>query len=354
MNSIISRSSSSKASLVDDNGSMSSVNSSPRLKDIDFTDLLLSVNGACIMRGASGPGPLQAISEDHIEDIHELRLAAMNKGQNESEFYVDHDEIRYRVSVINDLDGIWYAIRKSKSVIPNINSLGFARPVINYLGKLGRRSGLIILAGATGHGKTTTAYSLMNAYLNAFGNIAVTIEDPPEMVLNGPRGKFGHCFQLKLGPDETFGDALHRSMRYTPQYILMGEIRSAHDASQALRASISGHLVVTTIHAGNVIEAINSMLTLTAHGDDSVDFAREQLSSGLAGVIHQRLMNTPGQNGKSKKVLKTQMLFTGDDMGIRSKIADGKTAQLSSDIALQANRIKSDEEPVKLPSLTGG
>lgn len=321
-----------------------------RLADIEFTDLIMSANGACMMRGVDTPenGPLVSVNDDYIEDINDLRLACIQKGQHSNEFHVDHDGVRYRIAVINDLDGTWYAVRKSKTVIPPINTLGFPRPIVTHLAKLASRKGLIILAGATGQGKTTTAYSILNAYLHSFGNIAVTIEDPPEMMLNGPRGKFGHCFQLKLGDDETFGDALERAMRYTPKYILLGEIRRAHDASQALRAAISGHLVLTTIHAGNVIEAINSLLTLTARADDNIGFAREQLANGLAGVIHQQLLTQRGQNGTSRKVLKTEMLFVGDDPGIRSMIREGDTSQLGTFIEQQKSRVSLDKEPVKL------
>nr|WP_250807641.1 ATPase, T2SS/T4P/T4SS family [Neorhizobium tomejilense] len=322
-----------------------------RLAEIEFTDLIMSANGVCLMRGVDTPegGPLVNINDAYIEDINDLRLVCINKGQRENEFFVDHDGVRYRVSVINDLDGTWYALRKSKTVIPPINSLGFPRPVVTHLAKLASRKGLIILAGATGQGKTTTAYSILNAYLHSFGNIAVTIEDPPEMMLNGPRGKFGHCFQLKLDTDESFGEALERSMRYTPKYILMGEIRRAHDASQALRAAISGHLVLTTIHAGNVIEAINSLLTLTARADDNVGFAREQLANGLAGVIHQTLLTQRDpRTGKSRKALKTEMLFVGDDPGIRSMIREGDTNQLVTYIAQQKSKIDQDKEPVEL------
>jgi Tfp pilus assembly pilus retraction ATPase PilT len=321
-----------------------------RLADIEFTDLIMSANGACMMRGVDTPeiAPLVSIDDEYIEDINDLRMACIQKGQHENEFHVDHDGVRYRIAVINDLDGTWFAVRKSKTVIPPIGSLGFPRPIVTHLAKLASRKGLIILAGATGQGKTTTAYSILNAYLHSFGNIAVTIEDPPEMMLNGPRGKFGHCFQLKLGPDESFGDALERAMRYTPKYILLGEIRRAHDASQALRAAISGHLVLTTIHAGNVIEAINSLLTLTARADDNIGFAREQLANGLAGVIHQQLVTQRGERGSIRKVLKTEMLFIGDDPGIRSMIREGDTSQLGTFIEQQKSRVALDKEPVKL------
>jgi twitching motility protein PilT len=321
-----------------------------RLADIEFTDLIMSANGACMMRGVDSPenGPLVSVNDDYIEDINDLRMSCIQKGQHSNEFHVDHDGVRYRIAVINDLEGLWYAVRKSKTVIPPIGTLGFPRPIVTHLAKLASRKGLIILAGATGQGKTTTAYSILNAYLHSFGNIAVTIEDPPEMMLSGPRGKFGHCFQLKLGEGETFGDALERAMRYTPKYILLGEIRRAHDASQALRAAISGHLVLTTIHAGNVIEAINSLLTLTARADDNIGFAREQLANGLAGVIHQQLLTQRGSNGTSRKVLKTEMLFVGDDPGIRSMIREGDTSQLGTFIEQQKSKVGLDKEPVNL------
>lgn len=320
-----------------------------KLADIEFTDLIMSANGACMMRGVDTPenGPLVSINDDYIEDINDLRLACIQKGQHEKEFHVDHDGVRYRIAVINDLDGTWYAVRKSKTVIPPIGSLGFPRPIVTHLAKLASRKGLIIMAGATGQGKTTTAYSILNAYLHSFGNIAVTIEDPPEMMLNGPRGKFGHCFQLKLEPGDTFGDKLEDAMRYVPKYILLGEIRRAHDASQALRAAISGHLVLTTIHAGSVIQAIDSLLTLTARADDNIGFAREQLANGLAGVIHQQLLTQRSPTG-NRKVLKTEMLFVGDDAGIRSMIRDGDTSQLGTFIEQQKSRVALDKEPVTL------
>lgn len=320
------------------------------LASIEFTDLIISATGVCLMRGVDTPenGPLVSVNPEHLEDVDALRMACIAKGQHENEFYHDHGGVRYRVSVINDLDETWFALRKPQLVIPPINKLGFPRPIVTHLAKLASRSGIIILAGATGQGKTTTAYSILNAYLHSYGNIAVTIENPPEMMLNGPRGKFGHCFQLKLGPGETFAEALERSLRYTPRYILLGEIRRPHEASQAMRAAISGHLILTTIHAGNVIEAINSLLTLTAGSDDNLGFARDQLANGLAGVIHQKLVSHRGKDGRIQKGLKTEMLFVGDDPGIRSMIRSGDTNQLSTFIEQQKSRVANDEEPVKL------
>jgi Tfp pilus assembly pilus retraction ATPase PilT len=317
-----------------------------RLAEIDFTDIILSQNGACMMRGLGRSEGLISVDEGYLDDLHDLRLAVIQKGQHENEYFVDHDGVRYRVSVITDVDGVWYTLRKSKSVIPAINTLGFPVPILKTIAKLATRSGLLIIAGATGQGKTTTAYSIINAFLHHYGNIAVTIEDPPEMILNGPRGKFGHCFQLKLEKGESFGEALEKSMRYVPKYILLGEIRRGHDAAQALRAAISGHLVITTIHAGNVVEAINSLLTLTARADDNVAFARDMLANGLAGVIHQKLTTKEVKPNRFKKELVIQSMFVGNDPGIRSMIRSGDTAQLSTPIKQQEALVKGEKEPV--------
>lgn len=322
-----------------------------RLRDLDFTDMLLSDSGKCLMRGvASGrDSPLVAIDDEMIVDLESLREAVMAQSQSEREFHLDFDGVRYRISVIEDLDGIWYAVRKPSEGIPRIGELGFPNTVVRHLGKLGTRSGLVLLAGATGQGKTTTAYSILNAYLHSFGDIAVTIEDPPELMLNGKIGNGGHCFQLKLAPGQTFGEALERSLRYTPRYILMGEIRRPHDAVQALRAAISGHLVLTTIHAGSVIEAINSTLSLTAQADANLTFAREQIANGLAGIIHQKLVRNPDPKAKRRRVLKAEILFAGGSASdVRALIRDGNTSQLSSAIEQQRSRVARGDDPIEM------
>ena len=325
-----------------------------RLSQMRFTDLWISDTGNCLMRGAdaSKSAPLAALSDemaDRINDLNDLRIICMSRGQHEKEFHVDHDGIRYRVSVIKDINGVWYAIRKPLDKIPPVKKLGLPLGAAQYLGKLGSRAGLIIIAGATGNGKTTTAYSLLNGFLNHYGGIAVTIEDPPEMMLSGRRGIAGNCFQLKLEKGETFGQALESALRYRPNYILMGEIRRAEDAAQALRAAMSGHLVITTLHAGSVVEAINQILTLTAKADDNVGFAREQLAAGIAGILHQKLDAISDRAGQTTMRLTANMLFAGNsDSGVRSKIRDGEIVQLSTEIALQRNLMAAGKMPIDL------
>lgn len=320
-----------------------------RLRDLEFTDLYMSHTGQVLIRGVDdAEGPLTEVPDDVVVDIDRLQMAVFAEGQkNRKEFFLDFDEVRYRVSRIQSLDGDWFTLRKSKTRIPRLKELGgFPPPIMKHLAWLGGRSGLILLAGATGQGKTTTACTLLREYLLAFGDIAITIEDPPELMMNGPHGNFGRCFQLRLDENETFGSALVSAMRYTPRYIFLGELRKSSDASQALRAAISGHLVISTIHAGSIEEAINSMIKLTSAGEESVDFSRDLLANGLAGVIHQKLTKVKG--GGNRKRLQVKTLFFGEDNGIRSLVREGHVNQIGTFIEQQQSRVINGKTPLDI------
>lgn len=314
-----------------------------RLRDLDFSDLYISETGRVQIRGVTNEkGPLVDVPDGAVSDLEELRISVMAEGTKteKREFFIDFDEVRYRVSKIVSHGGIWFTLRKSKSEIPTLRELGgFSSPVTRHLAQLGSQAskgakgGMILIAGATGHGKTTTACSLLREYLVHFGDVAVTIEDPPEMMLDGAHGTSGRCFQLVLEKDDTFGSLLISALRYTPKYIFLGELRKPGDASQALRAAISGHLVITTIHAGSIEEALSTLIKLASADEGGVDFARDQLASGIAGVIHQNLMQT-----SKGKQLRVSTLFFGNDKGLRTMVREGKVNQLSSSIESQKRR----------------
>lgn len=321
-----------------------------KLKDLDFKDLYLSDNGEIIMHGSNdSEGPISSIPDEALNDLIAIRKQVLSTGQQKktTDFYIDYDDIRYRIAKLESTTGITYVLRKHLSQIPRIKSLGFPAPILRYLAYLGKKpnKGLILFAGPTAQGKTTSACSLLQEYLLKFGDIAITIEDPPEMKLEGYHGNFGKCYQLVL-EDSDFGTALIKSLRYSPRYIFLGEIRKPKDASQALRAAISGHLVITTIHGGSVEEALQSLLKLTA-GEESLDFARTLLADGLACVIHQTLEDIKIEN-KIKKKLRLSYLFTGEDRNVRTMIREGNLHLLSTPLEQQKNLVIQGQMPVKL------
>ena len=108
-----------------------------------------------------------------------------------------------------------------------------------------------------------------------------------------------------------------------------------------MRAAMNGHVVITTVHAGSVTEAINSLLKLVS-GIVDPQLARNVLADGLAAVIHQELIPIKGQ---SAKLLKLEYLFMGKEAGIRSRIRSGKLETLGTDIDAQASRVMRDLAP---------
>lgn len=313
------------------------------LKEIDFTDLGFSESGEAWLKNVEGEEePIVGVPETMLHDLHILHQKVCKRGQSEEEFFQDYDGMRFRVARIDSVGGRWFMLRRGMANIPRLASLkGIPQKVIQYLGRVAMPPsghGLIIVSGATTAGKTTTACSLLQEYLLNFGDIAVTVEDPPELPLDGPHGKSGHCFQTSV-IDGDFGRAMKLTMRRSPRYILLGEVRGPVEANAAIRAANNGHVVITTIHAGSCIEALNSMLKLLS--GENMDLARTMLADGLAGVLHQSLIKLKGS-----RQIKVEYLFPGKGQAVRSLIRTGKTEQLSTAISNQAARVLQDMLPV--------
>jgi type II secretory ATPase GspE/PulE/Tfp pilus assembly ATPase PilB-like protein len=139
-------------------------------------------------------------------------------------------------------------------------------------------SGLILVSGPTGCGKTTTLYACLN-YLNNGQHKINTIEDPVEYALPLVR-------QSQVNPliDLHFAELLRGVLRQAPDVIMIGEIRDSETAAIAVRAANSGHLVLATVHAPIAAAAVQSMFSFGAHS--------YQLASCLLGCISQRLVRT--------------------------------------------------------------
>jgi type IV pilus assembly protein PilB len=168
-------------------------------------------------------------------------------------------------------------ILKYTDVVGDLSRHGFEKDDLKrFMQNLKRPYGLILSTGPTGSGKTTTLYSALMKINNPNINV-MTIEDPIEHVIPTVR-------QTAVNPKAglTFGNALRSAMRQDPDVILVGEIRDQETAELALRASITGHLVLSTLHTNDAASAINRMLDLGINTGI--------LASSLVMVVAQRLV----------------------------------------------------------------
>ena len=175
---------------------------------------------------------------------------------------------------------------------------------------LGEASGLILWSGATGQGKTTSVSALLHEYLTLNGGFAYTIEDPAEMPLekeyNAVNGSIGFCKQIEV-IDDDWKAPLKGALRSHPKYILIGEIRTTDAAIECLRAAISGHLVLATIHAGTITDAIHSLVKY-ATPQMSEESAYNTLSRGILAVVNQELV------GSNKKQPVVDFIFANPEL----------------------------------------
>ena len=149
---------------------------------------------------------------------------------------------------------------------------------VNYkkvLKMISEPNGIILVTGATGSGKSTTVYSLLQK-LNTEDTNLITVEDPVEMELEGM-----NQVQVNSEIGLTFATVLRSILRQDPNVIMIGEIRDSETAQIAVRASITGHLVLSTIHTNNSLSTIERLLDM--------DVERYLLASALEGIISQKL-----------------------------------------------------------------
>ena len=141
---------------------------------------------------------------------------------------------------------------------------------------IGNRNGVVVVTGPTGSGKTTTLYSIIRELNNGETNIS-TVEDPIEYELPGITQ-----MQVEAKRDFTFATALRAILRQDPDVILVGEIRDAETATIAVQASMTGHLVLTTLHTNDASSAVARLV--------DIGVERPAISATLRGVIAQRLV----------------------------------------------------------------
>jgi general secretion pathway protein E/type IV pilus assembly protein PilB len=192
---------------------------------------------------------------------------------------IDSSEVDIRVSVIPMLHGEAVVMRllRQNSTLRGLSQIGMAqREYQHFKNVLGLPHGIILVTGPTGSGKTSTLYTALNEINDAVRKI-ITVEDPVEYQLKGV-----NQIQVNEKSGLTFARGLRSILRHDPDVILIGEIRDAETAQIAVQASLTGHLVFSTLHTNDAPGALTRL----------VDMGVEPylVASSLEAVLAQRLV----------------------------------------------------------------
>jgi type IV pilus assembly protein PilB len=210
-------------------------------------------------------------------DISERRIPQDGRIQVQ----IDGRKVDLRFSSMPGINGEKVVLRildRSQAIL-DINQLGFNLQVLERFKTVLRSSyGLILVCGPTGSGKTTTLYAAISMLSSSEKNI-ITIEDPVEYQLEQINQN-----QVVEGIGLTFAKVLKHSLRQDPDIILVGEIRDRETAEIAIQASLTGHLVLSTLHTNDSISAVTRLLEMGAES--------YLISASLLAVLAQRLVRT--------------------------------------------------------------
>ncbi|MBF0121884.1 MAG: PilT/PilU family type 4a pilus ATPase [Candidatus Omnitrophica bacterium] len=279
------------------------------------SDLHLVVGRPPILRiqGSLKPLELPVLEADYLKDvIYEIltdRQKAQLRETRELDFSYHYlNEYFFRINVHVEKGYVGSTIRIMPGITKSLEALGLPAVVADLSM---RRSGLVLIVGRAGMGKTTTMIHMVDHInQNRYAKI-VTVEDPIEFV---HQSKKSLIIQREVGTDTvSFDSGLRHALRQDPDVIVIGETRDLDSISMALTAAETGHLVLATLHSPDAIEAINRIIDV--YPGDKQNQIRVQLAETLLGVISQQLL--PMKNS-TERVLAAEVLVA--NMAIRNLI----------------------------------
>lgn len=233
---------------------------------------------------------------------------------------VDHAyvaaEVRFRLNAFLERGHLSAAFRMVSSKVPSFEELGLP-PVMETLSNL--KDGLVLVTGPAGSGKSTTLAAMID-YMNTHRKIhVVTIEDPIEF---HHRDRNSYITQREVGTDtHSFTEALKQALRQDPNVIMLGEMRDTETIMTAVTAAETGHLVLSTLHTPNAVQAVDRVVDNFA--GSSQKQVRLLLAGCLRAVVSQKLLNRKDGGGR---IPATEVMVCTST--IASHILDGQTHEI--------------------------
>ncbi|HLZ54680.1 MAG TPA: PilT/PilU family type 4a pilus ATPase [Verrucomicrobiae bacterium] len=244
----------------------------------------------------------------HIEDL-------LQHGSCDASYALS-DQARFRINIFSQRGNFSIVCRQLNAVIPTLDQLKLPE-IFKEIPK--EKTGLVLVTGATGSGKSTTLAAILNEVNRAKPVHIVTLEDPVEYVHKHEMATFN---QRELGIDfDSYANGLRAALRQAPKVILVGEMRDQETVKIALSAAETGHLVLSTLHTINAGETINRILGM--FDPEEQEQIRIRLADSLRWVISQRLV--PKVGGGRFALIETMGANLRTQEAIRLGESEGKT-----------------------------
>ncbi|MBK8000176.1 MAG: PilT/PilU family type 4a pilus ATPase [Verrucomicrobia bacterium] len=260
------------------------------VSDLIFTvDKPFQVEAAGQLTAVPINPPIEKLTSFHTEMIAMNLLAGSQRltedllrtGSCDASYSLG-DRARFRVNIFSQRGAYSIVLRKLNAQIPSLTDL-FLPPVILNAAK--EKTGLVLVTGATGSGKSTTLAALINEINHRSAIHIITLEDPVEFVYAQHNATIN---QRELGTDfDSFSTGLRAALRQAPKVILVGEMRDRATVEIALSAAETGHLVFSTLHTIDAGQTINRILGMFE--TEEQEQVRYRLSDTLRWIVGQRL-----------------------------------------------------------------
>ncbi len=309
----------------------------PKIFDVALTqkasDILITAGAPPVLRinGELKPVNLPSLSPDDTKKMIYGGLGdeeiARFETDKELDFSINYQgKHRFRGNIFLQRGSVGASFRLVPGRIPSFQELGLP-PVVEDIAM--KAKGLVLVTGPTGHGKSTTQASIIDYINKNRKSHIVTIEDPVEFVHENIKS---YIEQREVKFDtRSFSDALTHVLRQDPDVILVGEIRDLESIATALTAAETGHLVITTLHTNDTIQAIDRIIDVfPPHQQGQI---RMQFAFTLVAVIGQLLL--PRADG-TERVLATEVLLNTPAVG--NLIREEKNQQIRTVIETQGKR----------------
>ncbi len=263
------------------------------------------------------PDDTLSIAKDLMSEVQFKEYE--EKGELDFSYSVPGSQ-RFRVNAYHQRNTCCVALRCISATVPAMETLGLP-PIVSELAN--KNSGLVLVTGPTGSGKSTTLASIVDKINNTRKKHIITLEDPIEYLF---RHNMSIVNQREIGSDtRSFANALRASLREDPDVILVGEMRDFETISIALTAAETGHLVLSTLHTVGAAATIDRIVDIFPPSQQAQ--IKVQLAGTLQAVISQQLLKRCDKPGR---VVATEVLVVNN--GIRNMIREGKNHLINNSI----------------------